>query len=71
MFTDPQVSAAQGAEDFYTTANNHTRQEPVELARKLDKITQQVGFVSHSDLSLITQSFLEFLISIICFKLIK
>lgn len=55
MFTGPQVSAAQGAEDFYTTANNHTRQEPVELARKLDKITQQVSFMSHSYLSLITQ----------------
>ena len=37
-----QISAAQGAEDFYTTANNRTRMEPVEVARKLDKITQQV-----------------------------
>lgn len=43
MFT-VQVSAAQGAEDFYTTANNLTRMEPVEVARKLDKITQQVCF---------------------------
>lgn len=40
------VSAAQGAEEFYTTSNNHTRMEPVEYARKLDRITQQ-AWVGH------------------------
>lgn len=49
------VSAAQGAEDFYTTANNHTRQEPVELARKLDKITQQ-SWVGHPYVDVIDNS---------------
>ena len=38
-----QVSAAEGAEEFYITSNNHTRMEPVEQARKLDRITQQVS----------------------------
>ena len=31
------VSAANGAEQFYTTANNNTRSEGIELARTLDK----------------------------------
>ncbi|PFX25628.1 TRPL translocation defect protein 14-like [Stylophora pistillata] len=40
------VSAAQGAEDFYTLANNNTRKEPIEQARKLDRLTQQ-AWVGH------------------------
>lgn len=39
-----QVSAAQGAVEFYTLANNNTRKEPIEQARKLDRLTQQVQF---------------------------
>ncbi|KAJ7377283.1 hypothetical protein OS493_030094 [Desmophyllum pertusum] len=40
------VSAAQGAEDFYTTANNQARKEPIQLARELDRKTQQ-AWVGH------------------------
>ncbi|KAL9981196.1 hypothetical protein ACROYT_G009867 [Oculina patagonica] len=40
------VSAALGAEDFYTLANNKTRKEPIELARELDRKTQQ-AWVGH------------------------
>lgn len=45
IFLLTQVTAAQGAEEFYTLANNHSRSEPVEEARKLDKITQQVCYI--------------------------
>ena len=37
------VSAAKGAEAFYQLANNVTRLEGVDLARKLDDITSQVS----------------------------
>jgi CYTH domain-containing protein len=39
-------TAAKGAEKFYTTANNAARTEGVELARKLDSLTERayVGF---------------------------
>ena len=52
-----QVSAAEGAEEFYITSNNHTRMEPVEQARKLDRITQQVSCnaVSYTHLTLPTK----------------
>jgi len=49
------VTAAQGAEEFYTTANNHTRMEPIEVARKLDKITQQ-AWVGHPYFDVIDNS---------------
>ena len=42
------MSAAEGAEEFYITSNNHTRMEPVEQARKLDRITQQVSLIEYS-----------------------
>lgn len=32
------VTAANGAEEFYTTANNNARSEGVELAIKLDSL---------------------------------
>ena len=38
-----QVSAAEGAEEFYTTTNNIARKEPIELAIELDRKTQQVS----------------------------
>lgn len=40
------VSAAQGAEDFYSLANNNTRKESIEEARKLDRLTQQ-AWIGH------------------------
>ncbi|KAL5017121.1 hypothetical protein ScPMuIL_006710 [Solemya velum] len=40
------VSAAHGAEDFYTTKGHKTRHEDIELARKLDDITAQ-SWVGH------------------------
>lgn len=49
------VTAAQGAEEFYTLANNHSRSEPVEEARKLDKITQQ-SWVGHPYVDVIDNS---------------
>ncbi|XP_074636078.1 TRPL translocation defect protein 14-like isoform X3 [Acropora palmata] len=49
------VTAAQGAEDFYTLANNHSRSEPVEEARKLDKVTQQ-SWVGHPYVDVIDNS---------------
>ena len=33
------ATAAKGAEDFYTTANNNTRTEPLEVARQVDDKT--------------------------------
>lgn len=49
------VSAAQGAEEFYTTTNNHSRSEPLEDARKLDTITQQ-SWVGHPYVDVIDNS---------------
>lgn len=49
------VSAAEGAEEFYITSNNHTRMEPVEQARKLDRITQQ-AWVGHPYVDVIDNS---------------
>ena len=37
------VSAAKGAELFYSTDNNHTRHENLELARQLDDYASQVS----------------------------
>ena len=38
------VSAAKGAEEFYTTEDHVTRYEPVELARELDDHAAQVNY---------------------------
>ena len=38
------VSAASGAEDFYTCHGHKTRSEDLGLARHLDSITAQVSF---------------------------
>lgn len=49
------VSAAQGAEEFYTTANNIARKEPIELAVELDRKTKQV-WVGHPYVDVIDNS---------------
>jgi len=49
------VSAAEGAEEFYTTANNIARKEPIELAIELDRKTQQ-AWVGHPYVDVIDNS---------------
>ena len=39
------VTAASGAEEFYTCAGHKTRSEDIGLAKHLDQITSQVRFV--------------------------
>lgn len=42
------VSAADGAEEFYTTSNNKERTEGLELARELDKRLSTRGLSTHT-----------------------
>lgn len=49
------VTAAEGAEDFYTLANNSARHETPQQARDLDKRTQQV-WVGHPHLRVVDNS---------------
>lgn len=46
------VTAADGAEEFYTLENNATRKEGLEVARQLDQITQN-AWVGHGHLRII------------------
>lgn len=46
------VSAADGAEEFYQTANNEARHETADVARHLDKKLQE-GWIGHPKLKLI------------------
>ena len=49
------VTAAKGAEQFYTCANNTARHETVEMARALDEKTQQ-AYVGHPHMRIIDNS---------------
>ncbi len=49
------VTAADGAENFYTLANNGARTETIEQARKLDKKTME-AWSSHTNLHIIDNS---------------
>jgi predicted ATPase len=46
------VTAADGAEDFYSKASNHTRSEGVELAKRLDRLCQS-AWMGHAYLDII------------------
>lgn len=46
------VTAADGAEEFYTTANNAQRRETVDEAKQMDKNTQQV-WIDHFNLKVV------------------
>jgi hypothetical protein len=43
------VSAAKGAEEFYTTEDHSTRYEGLETARELDDMASQVNQILHCD----------------------
>ena len=49
------VTAAEGAEQYYTLENNAARTEPPELARKLDKMTSD-AWVGHPNLKIFDNS---------------
>ncbi|RCN37346.1 hypothetical protein ANCCAN_16760 [Ancylostoma caninum] len=50
------VTAADGAEEYYTLANNQTRKENVEAARKMDDKTRKVLFFFQNYLTLFSTS---------------